>query len=148
MKFQHVVWAFWLGLVGVMLFKWKFDPLMVDAVIVLPLLLLLLDMKEEILNLKEEAKHQRKFVMDRYTLLSEKLTDLSSQFEKKVVVDFAEFAKSNPPDKPVKKLKKKKKINSDQQTVDLAAIDVKAASVENSPKPSPDQSAVSDPQKK
>jgi len=97
MKIHHWLWALWGAMVLSMLLKWKIDTYMVVALIILPILIVLLELQDEISILKEESKHQRKFVMDRFTVLSDKLKDLSGQFEKKVVVDFAEFARSNPP---------------------------------------------------
>ncbi|HOY68567.1 MAG TPA: hypothetical protein PLP29_16935 [Candidatus Ozemobacteraceae bacterium] len=97
MKIHHWLWALWGAMVLSMLLKWKIDTYMVVALIILPILIVLLELQDEISVLKEESKHQRKFVMDRFAVLSDKLKDLSGQFEKKVVVDFAEFARSNPP---------------------------------------------------
>ncbi|HNW36077.1 MAG TPA: hypothetical protein PKM25_14160, partial [Candidatus Ozemobacteraceae bacterium] len=97
MKIHHWLWILWGAMVLSMLLKWKIDTYMVVALIILPILIVLLELQDEISILKEESKHQRKFVMDRFTVLSDKLKDLSGQFEKKVVVDFAEFARSNPP---------------------------------------------------
>jgi hypothetical protein len=97
-----------------MFLKWRIDTYMVVALIVLPILIVILDLHEEVNQLKEESKHQRKFVMDRYTILNEKMADLAAGVEKKLVVDFTEFAKDNPPPKLLtrtagKKLKKKKR---------------------------------------
>ncbi|HEY9068886.1 MAG TPA: hypothetical protein VIV61_01445 [Candidatus Ozemobacteraceae bacterium] len=97
MKIHHWLWALWGAMVLSMLLKWKIDTYMVVALIILPILIVLLELQDEISILKEESKHQRKFVMDRFAVLSDKLKDLSGQFEKKVVVDFAEFARSNQP---------------------------------------------------
>ncbi len=97
MKIQYWLWALWGAMFLSMLLKWKIDTYMVVALIILPILIVLMEMKDEISALQEESKHQRKFVMDRFTVLSDKQKDLANQFEKKVVVDFAEFAKSNPP---------------------------------------------------
>jgi len=97
MKIHYWLWALWGAMFLSMLLKWKIDTYMVVALIILPILIVLMEMKDEISALQEESKHQRKFVMDRFTVLSDKQKDLASQFEKKVVVDFAEFAKSNPP---------------------------------------------------
>lgn len=93
---SNLLWALWAAMIVAMLLKWRMDTYMAVAAIILPLLIVLLDLQEEVNNLKEEAKHQRKFVMDRYQALSEKMTDLSANMEKKLVVDFAEFARSNP----------------------------------------------------
>lgn len=90
------LWALWLVMLSVMIWKWKFDSHMVVALIVLPILMSILELHEELNQLKEENKHQRKFVLDRYNALSEKLKEASSQMEKRMVVDFAEFARSNP----------------------------------------------------
>ncbi|HOT27600.1 MAG TPA: hypothetical protein PLU72_05395 [Candidatus Ozemobacteraceae bacterium] len=97
MKIQYWLWALWGAMFLSMLLKWKIDTYMVVALIILPILIVLMEMKDEISALQEESKHQRKFVMDRFAVLSDKQKDLANQFEKKVVVDFAEFAKSNPP---------------------------------------------------
>lgn len=99
MKISH-----WLGILwGVMLLstilKWKADTYVIVAMIILPMLIVLLDLHEEITNLKEDAKHQRKFVLDRYNALSEKIKDVSEQMERKMVVDFAEIAKNSEPTK-------------------------------------------------
>ncbi len=109
MKINHWLWALWGTMIIAMLLKWKIEPYMVIALIVLPLLIVLMELHEEISLLKEEAKHQRKFVMDRYNILSEKLNDLSGNLEKKIVVDFSEFAKENPPAARVIREKKKKR---------------------------------------
>lgn len=34
--------------------------------------------------------------MDRYNVMQERLSDVSNQIEKRLVVDFAEFARNNP----------------------------------------------------
>lgn len=78
-----------------MLLRRQADTYMIVALIILPILIVLLDLHEEITILKEENKHQRKFVMDRYNILQEKFNDITSQIEKRLVVDFAEFAKTN-----------------------------------------------------
>lgn len=96
MKMNNWLWLLWAAMIVSMLLKWRMDTYMAVAVIILPVLIVLLDLQEEVNNLKEEAKHQRKFVMDRYQALTEKMTDLSANMEKKLVVDFAEFARSNP----------------------------------------------------
>ena len=123
MRINTYLWVLWFVMIGVMLLKWKADTYMVVATIILPILIVLLDLQEELNTLKEEAKHQRKFVMDRYTLLQEKLNDLSGNLEKKLVVDFSEFARSNQPDKQAgRKIKKKKRRERPEgQAVDLSA---------------------------
>jgi hypothetical protein len=90
------LWVLWGAMIVSMLLKRQADPYMLVALIILPILIVLLDLHEEIVTLKEENKHQRKFVMDRYNLLQEKMKDMSTQIEKRLVVDFAEFAKNNP----------------------------------------------------
>jgi len=123
MKINHYLWALWGAMILSMIIKWKIDTFMVVALIILPILIVLLELHEEIAALKEEAKHQRKFVMDRYNVLSEKMSDLSSNLEKKIVVDFSEFARENPPPKVprVKKKKKKEAQPKSQTDVDLSA---------------------------
>jgi len=79
-----------------MILRRQADTYMIVALIILPILIVLLDLHEEISTLKEENKHQRKFVMDRYNVLQERLNDISDQIETRLVVDFAEFAKNNP----------------------------------------------------
>lgn len=113
MKIHYWLWSLWGAMALSMLLKWKTDTYMVVALIILPILIVLMEMKDEISALQEESKHQRKFVMDRFTVLSDKQKDLANQFEKKVVVDFAEFAKSNPPperERPTGSSKKKKTV--------------------------------------
>lgn len=110
MRINTYLWILWVVMIGTMMLKWKADTYMVVATIILPILIVLLDLQEEVSTLKEEAKHQRKFVMDRYTVLQEKLNDLSGHLEKKLVVDFSEFARNNPPDQSApRRLKKKKR---------------------------------------
>jgi hypothetical protein len=113
-------------MVMTMLFKWKFDTYMVVALIILPLLIVMLELQEEINQIKEEAKHQRKFVLDRYNVLQEKVNELSGHIEKKIVVDFSEFARENlpkpieiPPEMRRKKKKKRRDIPS-APPIDLA----------------------------
>lgn len=141
MKIQYWLWALWGAMFLSMLLKWKIDTYMVVALIILPILIVLMEMKDEISALQEESKHQRKFVMDRFTVLSDKQKDLANQFEKKVVVDFAEFAKSNPPPEkeqrpPAGNKKKKSGKRTEageeaggeaqaEQSVDLAEADEK-----------------------
>ena len=113
MKINHWLWLLWGAMILSMLLKGKPDTLMIVALIVLPILIVLLDMHEEVNHLKEEAKHQRKFVMERYQFLLDKVNDLATNVEKKLVVDFSEFAKDNVPRQEAGKisvaLKKKKK---------------------------------------
>ena len=90
------LWVLWGAMILSMLLKRQADTYMVIALIILPILIVLFDLHEEIAVLKEENKHQRKFVMDRYNILQDKMKDVSSQIEKRLVVDFAEFTKSNP----------------------------------------------------
>lgn len=128
MKIQYWLWSLWGAMFLSMLLKWKIDTYMVVALIILPILIVLLEMKDEIASLQEESKHQRKFVMDRFTVLSDKQKDLSNQFEKKVVVDFAEFAKSNPPpekERPTGPSKKKKSARR-QEGAEEAASETQA----------------------
>ncbi len=96
MRINRWLWGLWLAMILSMLMRQKADTYMVVALIILPILIVLLDLHEEIATLKEENKHQRKFVMDRYNVMQERLTDVSNQIEKRLVVDFAEFARSNP----------------------------------------------------
>jgi hypothetical protein len=78
-----------------MMLRRQADTYMIVALIVIPILIVLIDLHEEIASLKEENKHQRKFVMDRYNALLERMKDVSSHVEKRLVVDFAEFAKNS-----------------------------------------------------
>lgn len=96
MRINKWLWGLWVAMILSMLMRQRVDTYMVVALIILPILIVLLDLHEEIAILKEENKHQRKFVMDRYNVLQERLTDVSGQVEKRLVVDFAEFAKNNP----------------------------------------------------
>ena len=108
------------------------DTYMIVALIIIPILIVLMDLHEEIATLKEENKHQRKFVMDRYSVLSERMTDVSNQIEKRLVVDFAEFAKSNPQpasgearrlppedSRPRRKLKKRRRPEQEKASAQL-----------------------------
>jgi hypothetical protein len=129
MKLHHYLGALWIVMAVVMIVKWKIDYLMVGALIIIPILIVLLDMHEEISVLKEEAKHQRKFVMDRFAALSERIKDFSTQLEKRMVVDFAEFAKSNPPpsrssDEMARRRKRRKK----KPLVEVPVVDFHAES--------------------
>ena len=144
MRINNWLWLLWAAMIISMLLKWRMDTYMAVAVIILPVLIVLLDLQEEVNNLKEEAKHQRKFVMDRYQALTEKMTDLSTNMEKKLVVDFAEFARANPTAQSAhpsrisangllrRKKKKKRPLPEGETglpTVDLAADHPPAASV-------------------
>jgi hypothetical protein len=137
MRMNRWLWALWGAMIVSMLMKRQADTYMIVALIILPILIVLLDLHEEITTLKEENKHQRKFVMDRYNILQEKIKDVSSQVEKKLVVDFAEFARTNmekeepdtiprsgdgfqnPPPKK-RKSKKKKKRSKPEQVIDFS----------------------------
>jgi len=122
MRITKWLWGLWGAMIISMMLRRQADTYMVVALIVIPILIVLLDLHEEIATLKEENKHQRKFVMDRYGVLLEKMKDVSNQVEKRLVVDFAEFAKNNPPaenntrlpmlqgNSSGRKLKKRKKI--------------------------------------
>lgn len=122
MKNSHWLWLLWAAMFLSVLVKGSVDAKkftetsVLVALIVLPILTVLLEMQEEVKLLKEEGKYQRKFVMERYNILNEKMNDLSSNIEKKIVVDFSEFAKENPPPQDQhrrglgKKLKKKRPI--------------------------------------
>lgn len=99
MRINRLLWGLWAAMILSMLLRRQADIYMIVALIILPILIVLLDLYEEINALKEEGKHQRKFVMDRYNILQERLNDISSQVEKRLVVDFAEFAKNNQAEK-------------------------------------------------
>ncbi len=125
MRINRLLWGLWGAMIVSMLLRQRADTYMIVALIILPVLIVLLDLHEEISLLKEENNHQRKFVMDRYNLMQEKFNDVTSQIEKRLVVDFAEFAKSNPGEEraprnrtemPRLNRKKKKKIRSAVQT--------------------------------
>lgn len=133
MRITKWLWGLWGAMIISMMLRRQADTYMIVALIVIPILIVLMDLHEEIASLKEENKHQRKFVMDRYNVMLEKMKDVSSQVEKRLVVDFAEFAKSNPPaenntrppmmqgNSPARKLKKRKKIKVPRNTgMDLA----------------------------
>jgi hypothetical protein len=96
MKMNKWLWVLWGAMIVSMILKRQADTYMIVALIILPILIVLLDLHEEIGTLKEENKHQRKFVMDRYNVLQERLNDMSDQIETRLVVDFAEFAKNHP----------------------------------------------------
>ena len=121
----RLLWGLWGALIVSMLLRQTIDTYMVVALIIIPILIVLLDLHEEIAHLKEENKHQRKFVLDRYNLLQERLNDAFSQIEKRMVVDFSEMSKSNdqsfsqngymPPDRrKARKLKKRQRTNYSQ----------------------------------
>ena len=96
MKINTWLWLLWIALIFSMFLKWKIDTYMLVAVIILPILVVLLDLQEEVNVVKEEAKHQRKYVETRLNALQERIGDLAVQYEKKLVVDFSEFARNNP----------------------------------------------------
>lgn len=95
MKVKRLLWGLWLALILSMLLRQTIDTYMVVALIIIPVLIVLLDLHDEIADLKEENKHQRKFVLDRYNLLQERLNDAFNQIEKRMVVDFAEMSKTD-----------------------------------------------------
>lgn len=123
MRITRWLWGLWGAMILSMMLRRQADTYMIVALIVIPILIVLMDLHEEIATLKEENKHQRKFVMDRYNVLLEKMKDVSGQVEKRLVVDFAEFAKNNnsadsmpgsppmmsPAQKSGRKLKKRRK---------------------------------------
>ncbi len=109
MKINHWLWLLWGAMILSMLLKQKIDTYMVVALIILPILIALLELQEEVGSLKEEGKHQRKYIMDRFAAVSDKLKDLADSLEKKLVVDFAEFARTSAPATVARPLKKKKK---------------------------------------
>jgi hypothetical protein len=102
MRINKWLWGLWIAMILSMLLRQRVDTYMVVALIILPILIVLLDLHEEIATLKEDNKHQRKFVMDRYNVLQERLSDISNQIEKRLVVDFAEFAKNNTSQEPTR----------------------------------------------
>lgn len=129
MNVTRWLWGLWGAIIVAMLLRQTIDTYMVVALIIIPVLIVLLDLHEEIAQLKEENKHQRKFVLDRYNSLQEKLNDAFNQIEKRMVVDFNEMSKSDnqdnrnngskgymPPErrKP-KKLKKRQRTNYSQE---------------------------------
>ncbi len=111
MKINYWLWTLWGAMILSMLLKQKIDTYMFVALIILPILIALLELQEEVTALKEEGKHQRKYIMDRFTSVTDKLKDLSENLEKKLVVDFAEFARNSTAEPKARpgKLKKKKK---------------------------------------
>ncbi len=96
MRINKWLWGLWVAMIISMLLRRQADTYMIVTLIIIPILIVLLDLHEEVAVLKEENKHQRKFVMDRYNVLSERMTDVANQVEKRLVVDFAEFAQNNP----------------------------------------------------
>jgi len=95
MRINKWLWGLWVAMIISMLLRRQADTYMIVALIIIPILIVLLDLHEEIAILIEENKHQRKFVMDRYNILSERMNDVNNQVEKRLVVDFAEFAQSS-----------------------------------------------------
>ncbi len=147
MRINRWLWGLWLAMILSMLMRQKADTYMVVALIILPILIVLLDLHEEIATLKEENKHQRKFVMDRYNVMQERLADVSNQIEKRLVVDFAEFARNNPSadetgaqqlprhserHHPVRKLKKRRR------PVEATTIDLTQAPPASEPAKNPE----------
>lgn len=152
MRLTRGLWGIWGAMILSMMMRRQADTYMIVALIVIPILVVLLDLHEEIATLKEENKHQRKFVMDRYNVLLEKMKDVSNQIEKRLVVDFSEFAKNNAnnenqqnlppmmgqPRKPGQKLKKRRRPDSPGNippTMDLAQVEPEA---DNPPRPEDD----------
>jgi len=132
MRINKWLWGLWVAMIVSMLLRRQADTYMIVALIIIPILIVLLDLHEEIAVLKEENKHQRKFVMDRYNVLSERMTDVANQIEKRLVVDFAEFAQNNPPpgnsepprlppegQKSRRKLKKRRRPDQEKNTTPL-----------------------------
>ncbi|MBI3038905.1 hypothetical protein HYY75_07645 [bacterium] len=131
MKIKHWLWLLWGALVISMVLKRELDTYAIVTLIMVPILIEFLELHEEVGGVREEVKVQRKFILDRYALLTERISDLSSQFEKKMVVDFAEFAKNNPPSTPslenldfLRRKKKKKKKFPEPPTSESSAISV------------------------
>lgn len=124
MNVKRLLWGLWLALILSMLLRQTVDTYMVVALIIIPVLIVLLDLHDEIADLKEENKHQRKFVLDRYNLLQERLNDAFNQIEKRMVVDFAEMSKTDLQGQPSRSLsgympperRKPKKIKKRQRT--------------------------------
>lgn len=98
MNVTRWLWGLWAAMIVSMVLRQTIDTYMVVALIIIPILIVLLDLHEEIADLKEENKHQRKFVLDRYNLMQERLNDAFNQIEKRMVVDFAEMSKSSESD--------------------------------------------------
>ncbi len=152
MRLTRGLWGIWGAMILSMMMRRQADTYMIVALIVIPILVVLLDLHEEIATLKEENKHQRKFVMDRYNVLLEKMKDVSSHVEKRLVVDFSEFAKNSganesqqnlPPmmgqsRKPGHKLKKRRRPDGPgtvPPTMDLAQAEPES---NNNPGPEDD----------
>lgn len=129
MNVKRLLWGLWAALILSMLLRQTIDTYMVVALIIIPVLVVLLDLHDEIAILKEENKHQRKFVLERYNMLQEKLNDAFNQIEKRMIADFNEMSKSDksynreiqgngyvPPErrKP-RKLKKRNRTNYSQE---------------------------------
>lgn len=137
MRITRLLWGLWATMIIAIMLRQQADTYMIVGLIVIPILIVLIDLHEEIVLLKEENKHQRKFVMDRYNVLQDRITDLSSQIEKRLVVDFADFARSNaeaesrissyPTDRtPPRKVRKKKKKRAAAPKEVQAEIDLVA----------------------
>lgn len=152
MRLTRGLWGIWGAMILSMMMRRQADTYMIVALIVIPILVVLLDLHEEIATLKEENKHQRKFVMDRYNVLLEKMKDVSSHVEKRLVVDFSEFAKNSganesqqnlppmmgQPRKPGHKLKKRRRPDGSgtvPPTMDLTQAEPES---NNNPKPDDD----------
>jgi len=95
MNMNRWLWLLWGAMIVSMILKWQADTYMIVALIVLLILIVLLDLHEEIGKLKDENRHQRKFVLDRYNILQERLKEMATHIEKRMVVDFAELAKDS-----------------------------------------------------
>lgn len=95
MRITYWLWLLWGAMIISIILKQKIEIYIGIALIVLPILIVILQLQEEINNLKEESKYQKRFITDRITALSEKVRELSENFEKKIIVDFAEFAKNS-----------------------------------------------------
>ncbi len=132
MRINRWLWGLWVAMILSMLLRQRADTYMVVALIILPILIVILDLHEEIATLKEDNKHQRKFVMDRYSVLQERMSDISNQVEKRLVVDFAEFAKNNSTNensmqksyqqderRPARKLKKRRHLEQVPPPIDF-----------------------------
>lgn len=94
MNVKRWLWGLWAAMIVSMLLRQTLDTYMVVALIIIPILIVLLDLHDEIADLKDENKHLRKFVVDRYNALQEKVNDAFNQIEKRMVVDFAEMSKN------------------------------------------------------
>jgi len=115
MKMNRWLWVLWGAMIISMILKWQADTYMIVAPIVLPILIVLLDLHEEIGKLKDENRHQRKFVLDRYNLLQERLKEMSTHLEKRMVVDFAEIAKDSLEKKSDSERRRKIKNKADEK---------------------------------